>query len=365
MVTSARSDGPDPLGTGPDGRLRFPRFPQLDGFRGIAILLVLVEHALRHSLGLNGPWNHLGGAGVQLFFVLSGFLITGLLCAEESRTQAVNVVAFYVRRALRILPAFYVFLAVVALLKGAGLVTSTRWLDLVEALLFVRNLAGRDSLLAHAWSLSIEQQFYLVWPWLFWGFGAKGAWKAGWGILVGVVVWRSLASGLGVYPPDSPVFYLRTDFRLDALMAGSLFAIWRHARPGWSLRWSGFGSDWWPAALALGFLGWSAVGQRLAGGEAHFLTGSLVFASLLLTHLILYPASGAAALCRSTGLCWLGRYSYSIYLWQQLFLVAKIPEWGAVLRFPLDLILALVAGVTSYHLIEQPFIGLKLRWARS
>ena len=83
-------------------KARFPEFPELDGFRGLALLLVLVEHALRWSLRIPGPWDHWGSAGVILFFGLSGFLITGLLCAERVRIGDVDLWSFWTRRGLRL-----------------------------------------------------------------------------------------------------------------------------------------------------------------------------------------------------------------------------------------------------------------------
>jgi len=104
----------------------FGHLPRLDGFRGISILLVLVGHEMQFPLGHEG-WGALGGLGVLLFFVLSGFLITLLLLREQLETSRIDLGAFYVRRALRILPAFFVLIVVVCVLMVSGWVTDVTW----------------------------------------------------------------------------------------------------------------------------------------------------------------------------------------------------------------------------------------------
>src|SRR5947208_7437220 len=116
------------------------------------------------TLTVAGPWHRLAGFGVMLFFQLSGFLITGVLTASAEEYGRIDLREFYVRRALRIFPAAYTFLAFVALAVALGWVTDVSWPGLAIAALYLRNIAGHDVTLGHLWSLSIEEQFYLVWP---------------------------------------------------------------------------------------------------------------------------------------------------------------------------------------------------------
>jgi peptidoglycan/LPS O-acetylase OafA/YrhL len=140
------------------------RWPALDGVRGLAILLVMVEHT--HLAPFHG-----GGLGVDLFFVLSGFLISGLLLAEFQRSGGLDIRRFYYRRALRLLPALLVLVAAtigLVLAFDLGEIGRATLAMAPKTLFYVANLGrtdvGNASLLAHTWSLSIEEQFYLVWP---------------------------------------------------------------------------------------------------------------------------------------------------------------------------------------------------------
>src|SRR5271170_4544592 len=136
------------------------RLSGLDGIRAISITLVLVFH-LTASAGLR-PWEA-GAFGVDIFFVLSGFLITWLICGEEAETATISLRAFYTRRALRILPPAITYLAALVILARFGW-GSISLSDITHCLLFVRNLFGGAVTTAHYWTLSVEEQFYLLWP---------------------------------------------------------------------------------------------------------------------------------------------------------------------------------------------------------
>lgn len=258
---------PEKPAASPVTKGRFPEFPELDGFRGLALLLVLVEHTLRWSLLIPGPWDHWGSAGVILFFGLSGFLITGLLCAERGRTGRVDLRAFWVRRSLRIVPAMVVFVAVAGLLKLGGFFEAKPyWRDFPVTLLFLRNLAGDGRELQHLWSVSLEQQYYLLWPLMFAALPLASATRAG----------RILFAG-GLHGWDSTPIYQRTDFRLDALIGGSLVAVaWHRGRLGGPLL-----RRIPPSAVLAALLAWTAWGSRLPWARASYITGQVMLALLL------------------------------------------------------------------------------------
>ena len=140
--------------------------PGLDGVRALAVGLVIFEHSVvfdqfSHfgSVGLSG-----GHTGVALFFVLSGYLITTLLLREEERTGFISLRFFYIRRALRLFPALWLYLFVVAVLTLAGWLPHNPWHSFFSSLLYFRNIVGRGHETDQLWSLSIEEQFYIIWP---------------------------------------------------------------------------------------------------------------------------------------------------------------------------------------------------------
>jgi peptidoglycan/LPS O-acetylase OafA/YrhL len=139
------------------------RIPALDGWRGVAILMVLISHV---SSAL--PWHigaSLGGHGVALFFVLSGFLITTLFMREREATGRINLRAFYLRRFFRLMPVAWLYLATVGVLAALRL-ADAKPIDFAACLFFFRNFIERHGAIitGQFWSLSIEEQFYLAWP---------------------------------------------------------------------------------------------------------------------------------------------------------------------------------------------------------
>ena len=137
------------------------RIPSLDGLRAISILLVVVGHMAKSGHGPRIFWDHYAEVGVRIFFVISGYLITNLLLHEHQRTSTIKLREFYVRRAYRIFPAAFVFMLVAFTAYWHQL----RWYDMAAALLYLANHDYlRPWILGHLWSLSIEEQFYVVWP---------------------------------------------------------------------------------------------------------------------------------------------------------------------------------------------------------
>src|SRR5262245_18321747 len=140
--------------------------PGLDGIRALAIGLVLFSHSVIYDefTGLR-PFGLVAGyAGVAVFFVLSGYLITTLLLREEDRTGGISLILCYCRRALRLLPALWLYLFVVGAMWLAGGLPHHPWHSFLRSLFYIRNLIGRGHETDHLWSLSIEEQFYLLWP---------------------------------------------------------------------------------------------------------------------------------------------------------------------------------------------------------
>jgi peptidoglycan/LPS O-acetylase OafA/YrhL len=291
------------------------RIPTLDGWRCIAILLVIGHH-IATSYGNESALAWHGVIGVDVFFAISGLLITSQLLVDG------HLGRFYIRRAFRILPPAVLYLA------AAGLLGLASRPEILHCLLIVRNYIGAGTgFTAHFWSLSLEEQFYLVWPLLLLLSGKRGQAVALAGIAA-VCVWRYYAwwyIGLS---------YMHTDQRCDGLLWGCVAA--------YCLREGKLKIGRLPAVAAL------TAGAFLWSVPLFFpLTPMLLAVGVLGT--VQQPEWGFSRFLESKALVWVGQRSYGIYLWQQLFLFAP---W----RIPMVARLALVFLVPAilYRYFETP-----------
>ncbi|HEV8697337.1 MAG TPA: acyltransferase family protein [Candidatus Limnocylindrales bacterium] len=342
--------------------------PDLEGLRGIAILLVIACHA---ALPLAGA----GFIGVDVFFVLSGFLITGLLIAETDRTGRIDLAAFYARRARRILPAAAVVL--VTTLAAATLILSPLDLprissDALAAALSVANLrfalSSTDyfapidpSPVLHFWSLSVEEQFYLAWPALVLIGARLRRPRLGITTICGLVLVGSLALSIWLTAVSGPWAYYAIPTRAWQLAAGGALALAVRS-PGRL-----------PGAIAapLGWLGaLLLVASLLLIGPLTPYPGAAAAVPTLGTLALIAagPSAGSpgSLVLRRAPLRWMGRISYSLYLWHWPILVlgataasAYDPEIdGPYGRLTLNLGLVAIAvcvAAVSWRLIEEPF----------
>ncbi len=339
----------------------------LDVIRGVAIVLALGWHFSRESSGnrvvdaLQWPGHTFGWAGVDLFFVLSGFLMGQLVLRERARTGRFDGRRFTARRLLRLWPVLYVFLAVHAVL-GAEPVGSYLW----QNALHVQNYAGTS--LAHLWSLAVEEHFYLLLAVLFPLFARRrGSVRPLVAVLVAVLVASLALRGLGVLTGVSDVrLQWRTHFRMDALAAGVLLAVLRvHAPAAFDRllqrRWL------WAAATVAGVAFLATVGKSGAlgatlGFTVAYLTGAAVL--LLLHGATWVPRAGWL----TRPMAALGRYSYGIYIWH-VFAAELVLGWLPGMEYdsfgPLAQLAkfaaAITAGVLTTLLIERPVLRLRDR----
>jgi peptidoglycan/LPS O-acetylase OafA/YrhL len=350
----------------------YPYRPALDGVRGLAVSAVVLFHG--GVAAVPG-----GFLGVDTFFVLSGFLITSLLLAEYDREGRIRLLAFWGRRARRLLPALLVMLAVVTV---AG-----RWLlapdderllrgDALAALGYVANWrmiyrgagyftqTAAPSVLQHTWSLGIEEQFYLVWPLAV--AGVLGL-SAGRRRVVIATCLAGIAASVGaaalLYRPDDVNrAYFGTDTRAQALLIGCALAV---VAPKLTHRFVTA-----PLAVA-GALGTVWLWSHADGSAAWLYRGGFTAAALatgaVLVHAVTQPASVTARLLSRPPLVWLGKISYGVYLWHwPLFQYLS----GERLGFAGGRLLALrcaatlAVAVASYWLVERP-IRRQLRRPRS
>lgn len=211
----------------PPAWLERGRIPGLDGLRAIAVIMVMMAHACQ-TAGfpqfdlLTAIASH-GGVGVEIFFVISGFLITNLLLREIRRTQRANLQAFYVRRSLRIFPACLCLLGTVFLVSQLGFATIP-WRDWLAATTYTLNFVHRPAWeVGHGWSLSIEEHFYLLWPLLLLMLGTVRSGRVAIGCLVFCFSARWIV--LFAYPEWTQMAELWTFTRLDTIAAGCLLAL--------------------------------------------------------------------------------------------------------------------------------------------
>ncbi|HEX5630745.1 MAG TPA: acyltransferase [Acidimicrobiia bacterium] len=301
------------------------RIPALDGLRAVAIVMVIGYHADRRLVPA-GSW------GVVLFFVLSGYLITRLLCAETDRDGHIDIRRFYLRRAFRLLPALMlVCLALLAI--------GTAWSQVIPALGYFANyarVAGVDmGPLTHTWSLAVEEHFYLLWPLLIGAVPARHRLRVVGLLAVVAVGWRVMA--IGVMSPSW--VYNATDTNAAALLAGCYLGVARlraWPRAGWAV----------PTLLALMFLPvFGADGAGFAWGG---------FVAIGLGMIAIQHAAARPSWLETPVLVWLGKVSYGLYLWHYVYLRTELPIWAA-------LALGVATAAASWYLVETPIRKLRER----
>ena len=305
---------------------------------------------------------HLGSFGVRIFFILSGYLITTLLMRDRARHGGLSFGRFYFRRTLRILPPYYVYLAGVALLMVFGALPrdpAVRWLP---AWLYYSNvISTRSWYIGHGWSLSVEEQFYLLWPAMFvggwWVRGQRGAvWAAG-ALFVAGPLFRVLSvAGTHRVGETSP-------WQFDALAAGCLVALLPVATAN-IVRQSRVVAGVVVAAVLMQLV---VVGNSfhwlVAIGIAIASAAGAIALALGIAWCVANPCGAVGRVLNWRPLRALGLISYSLYLWQQLWFA---PWLGARHLGVSGLALAttgtLACAVASFWLVEQPSLRLRA-WA--
>jgi len=352
--------------------------PALDGLRGVAVLLVVLYHTsvlvnpstekltTVHGLGWLNAFARGGFLGVDVFFVLSGFLITSLLLGHLARTGTIGFRRFYRRRALRLLPALVVLLiahlvySCFATNPAMGAIPASRAIPLRQelntiaaALAYVFNyvvsfhpnsVAFSD--LGHLWSLSVEEQFYLLWPALL---ALVLRWRAD---MVPRVIWLGIAvvmaDRLLLFPDPHVDLYVRTDARADSLLIGALLAwLWAHGTLPKLPR----AAPWCATGLIVFFIATSRIlSASLYNG------GFTLFAGAVAVVILAVVDSGWGSTLRARPIRAVGRVSYGLYLWHVPIFVAitraDVPH-NLAARVAFGYALSAVATYLSWTLVEK------------
>jgi peptidoglycan/LPS O-acetylase OafA/YrhL len=331
------------------------RIDSLDGLRTLAVLLVFVGHVDQRDL----PGGYIG---VEVFFVISGYLITSLLLRENALTGAIRLRHFYIRRLLRLWPALLLFVVAITPI-AAGDQIGHPISDGLAALFYVTNFWANVnehfSLMLHTWSLAVEEQFYLVWPALL-VLGLRRGWRGrrlnyalGAVIAAGVVVtyWTARTSvPLTQFLPNAHVAELLSGVLL-ALALDQQRQLPRILRPLVAAPVAGAGlvglvafelvvpARWWAWPLATA-VAWPVV-----------------------AHLVVHHDGAISRWFARRELVWFGRRSYGFYLWHYAIVELLLRSTGALEAGVLGFLATLLVSAASFRFWEQPFLRLKDRFA--
>jgi peptidoglycan/LPS O-acetylase OafA/YrhL len=341
--------------------LRRGQIPSLNGLRAISILMVVLAH-LSHQGQLvphEGRWGYLGylgRLGVDMFFVISGFLITLLLLREQARHDEISLKQFYLRRAFRILPAYVCFLVGIALLSSFGSIALTT-ADWVGALTYTVSFIPMPSWdIGHIWSLSVEEHFYLLWPVAVY-FTPRRAWIGAMGAI-------AVTPGLR-WLMQNQMPYLDTDYcsltRMDTIAVGCCLAYLVYLPSFREIMKAPVRHAYW-TTLALALLVGVSLWLTVKSSTYEMILHPLVVACAYAATIFLWTVRAESLLgwlLNSKPAVAVGLLSYSIYLWQQPFLNPYCNQWYA--QSPVNLICIAVLACGSYLLIERPILNLKNR----
>jgi peptidoglycan/LPS O-acetylase OafA/YrhL len=352
--------------------------PELDGLRFYAFLGVFVCHTLpfdgalyrRFHLPLPWLWGAVaksGASGVDLFFALSAFLITSLLLREREETGEISLRRFYLRRVLRIWPVYFLLISVGVVLAHTVSGQALPWIYVAGYLLFAGNwmhaMFGRpESVCSPLWTVSIEEQFYLIWPLLMQRLRRRG-------MIVSAIVTCVLANasriGYLLAGAKGGFLYYGSNSRCDSLALGILLALFADRLPRLSTR-----VRW--LLLAMGLSGWLVaaawLNEQPGPVDMRSVLGRLVvsLSAAAILYSCLYSRSG---LVRGSWVVELGKISYGLYVWHltAILLVTKLfrPAWGWQLLAVkgVGFVATVILALASYRWIESPFLRLKDKFA--
>ena len=341
--------------------LTSPRIPSLDGLRAVSILLVCLGHL---AGTVNFPefllaLHNIGNFGVKIFFVISGFLITLLLLNEKNLTGKINLKQFYIRRTIRLFPAFYFYIFCIAVAENFGFITLLPG-DLFHAATYTMNYhIERSWWLNHTWSLAVEEQFYLLWPGLICLLGMLRAKNVAIAALILIPVVRFIMW----YGLDASPSAMTRQFEAiaDALATGCLLAYVYSADitlPKWCHSWAFI-------LVPISMIILPSALYKIDHGLFYTLGQSYInlTAAIMVLRYMSVSEGFSYQILNSKPATWLGAMSYSLYLWQEPFLNSWVTDWYA--SWPTNLLLTFVCACFSYYVVEKPIMNFKYRFYKA
>ena len=358
-------------------RVEFNYVPALDGVRAIAVLAVLLFHARLLVPSLDISFKN-GFLGVDIFFVLSGFLITSILLKEFDQKNEINFRNFYMRRFLRLMPAYWLHLGVLYFFAYSLFTQSEAKLlhsngNFVYSFLYLSNwqraMEGSEvtGLLSHTWSLAIEEQFYLIWAGLLFLMLRYLSRRAVVIATASLVAWSALMRfSLFEYGVPADFLYNAFNTRMDALLIGCL--------AGQIVAWKMVSKEFLCSRryeliclLALMIAVLIFFGVTDSYSSAFLYRGGLTLFALAVGVLIIWFASNSGGrlngIMESRPMVWIGKTSYGIYLWHgaAIAFVASF-HWPVIFKLVAAVGLTLAVTAISYYLLEKPCLRLKHRF---
>ena len=345
-------------------------YPSLDGLRGLSIILVMLVHLylIEPVLSVICPG---GKLGVDVFFALSGFLITSLLLSESESSGRIDLKHFYYRRALRLLPALtavFLFTILIAVVVGSFEALGLTRLRLASTALYFANwmraFEGPETwFLGHFWSLAIEEQFYLCWPILLvvaMRFRVKPRTMC---LAILSLIAGSLILKIALYTSGATPrrIFFGSDTRGDGILVGCALAFALRGRLI-------------PAVLSektaksLKLIGFLVLGVFVVVGDDRFpliylggTTAVAFAATLLIAGSILNPLAVPRDILSNSVLRWLGRRSYGLYLWHwPIYELSRLVPYRSLV-VPCAILTSIVVAALSFRFIETPFLQMKDR----
>lgn len=304
------------------------------------------------------------GFGVEVFFVVSGFLITHLLLNEIRTFGSISLRLFYIRRFLRIAPPLIFFLLALAFLSLLRVIATPHW-DLLYCTLFIRNFFGTSPQTAHCWSLSVEEHFYLVWPFLLVLLRThRLRLLFCLAVILATPFWSTFIYQLAGGANHANSF--RTDLRLSGLAIGSALACVRFIPSGLELFQSRWMNDRITVSLAFFVVVLSLFSNvfslRIIRAFAPLISSAGVM--LLINAAISYPEIWWVRILEARPIVLIGKMSYSIYLWQQLCMPSIDDENVSIEERFIRLCLAILVAWLMFGLIEKPLLRYRSRFRR-
>ncbi|TQV74608.1 acyltransferase [Aliikangiella marina] len=350
------------------GELKY--IPTLDGWRAVAILLVMASHAfysLKTYYGEN-EWLTIfsseGLMGVRIFFGISGFLITSKILDEIQKTQQFSLKNFYYRRIFRLGPALLLFCSVIGLLSLLNII-SISLLEWFGGILFFANFITKSWYTGHLWSLSVEEHFYIVWPLLILFFNIQKRPKVVLMLIAVFVIWRLVSWKYGLFRSPA-LFWGRTDIQIDGLLWGCLLAILMKDEQYQVYR-KWFTSHLFAYASLTLFVGLFFIDATDYKFRHALYAVQACLIPIFIAGFAANPQTLLSKFLEISAIKWIGRISYSLYLWQQLFLTSEVgasENMGVFQHWPINIFAAFACATLSYYLVEKPIIRFGHKFTR-